>query len=258
MNRVPSPKSYAASFKHSGAVTSGLAAITSKVTESGARPVIGVYNNDLLLLEVKKTQPTVLLQERGDPEDFTRLIAKHIASPLRKLPMKEELLFAEDERIRQRLPNGPRRVNHAVVTLNPFFAQSLWWESQVAPLLLGPKRGDLEGPPYDPSHPHHLISLKELEDATSDRVPHLVKLVQKAWARGGGCKLYNVLLGYSNRNPSHTLRNAALKEWHSFLLYPVDLMGKYANESDSVKSAVKARKAWYGLRKKKMRNVSER
>ncbi len=203
-----------------------------------------VRDKDLLLLEVKKTQPTIVLQERGDPGEFQRLVASYIASPLRKLPAKELLLFKEDQRIQQRLPHGARRINHAVVTLNSFSAQSLWWESQVIPVLRDPKGGDLEGAPYDPAHAHHLLSLAEIEDATSDRVPHIVKLLQKAWVHGRGYELFEELQRYKDREPRHAFRDGILKQWHESLLYPVQILERFADGPDPIRNAIMARKAW--------------
>jgi len=150
-----------------------------------------IDRDEVVMIEVKSAVPTLPLSDSGDVESLTSLLRRSVAEPLRKLPAKEVMLLS-DPWLRCRLPNGPTRVIHVVVTLGAFPAQVLWWKGVLTPLLVAGPTGT-EGPSYDITHPHHLMSLDELEDATADEMPRLANLLRRTWYLGPGHELAEVL-----------------------------------------------------------------
>ncbi len=177
-----------------------------------------VRNRSVLLLEVKKVTPTLPINERGDIAAFTGLLDRDVLSPLRKLPGKERQLLA-DARTRAVLPRNPDTI-HAVVTLGEFLMQPMWWPRYAFPLLIGqqpvnapsvfyPTRHAL----YPPDHPHHLISMRELEEATTAEAPHLISLLRRTWRRGAGHELARTLLELPGGERHNPVLDATAARW---------------------------------------------
>jgi hypothetical protein len=120
--------------------------------------------------------------EMGDVALLSKLLKDKIIPSFRKMPEKEKELL-QGAWLKQRMPGSPHHVSHVVVTLGAFPAQRLWWGALAVPHLTAPPWRH-SGPPYDIARPHHLVSVELLEDATTDRVPHLLYLLDKTWAPG--------------------------------------------------------------------------
>ncbi len=158
-----------------------------------------VRNRSVLLIEAKKATPTLPIDERGDLMTFTDLLSRNVIEPLQMLPEKQRLLFAE-EHTRHAQPARQADVIHAVVTLGDFLYQPYWWGRYVWPLLQGQQ--PIHEPTfliptnpavYPPGQEHHLISVGELEEATSPNVPHIISLLRQAWKRGPGYELLQTI-----------------------------------------------------------------
>jgi len=178
-----------------------------------------VRNRSVLLLEAKKATPTLPLDERGDLTTFTELLSRNVIEPLRMLPEKQDLLFA-DEQTRNALPLRHADVIHAVVTLGDFLYQPFWWVRYVMPLLQGQQ--PIHAPSffiptipsvYPAGQENHLISVGELEEATSPNVPHIISLLGQTWKRGPGHELLQTIEHLQATRREHPVLAEAWSRW---------------------------------------------
>lgn len=197
----------------------GSLSLGDKRREKLAPDFVLVRNRSVLLLEAKKATPTLPLNERGDLTTFTKLLTQNVVEPLRMLPEKQALLFT-DERTRDALPARPAEVIHAVVTLGDFLYQPLWWPRYVTPMLQGlqpihePSFLVQTNPAaYPPGQQSHVISVGELEEATSPNVPHIITLLRQAWKRGDGYELLRVIESHQVNKGDHPVLAEAWSRW---------------------------------------------
>jgi hypothetical protein len=163
-----------------------------------------VNNRSVLLIEVKKAQPTLPINERGDMDIFATIMRRNVVDAINGLPAKEANVLGDD-RLPAYLRRGHRSTAHVVVTLGTFVGQSWWWNVLMTPWLR--EAG------YDVGREHHLVSIADLEEATIDDVPTLNSLLRRSWKHGPGAELAIAIQELRNPRWSHGVLDPL---WHSW------------------------------------------